>query len=162
MGRNDNLIEDYRTVISNCLLNSPTIVDILSNGKLTTEDNDELLWDKILPVQFIPSTVTDTETYIFFDIEENADDVTTYTDGTIIFWIVTHKDLLKYKHKLRLDVLSRTVKDIMRKDCKLGMSKNHFIYNRLLNGIPDDFTGRIIVFNVTDWCDKVRTGEVYD
>lgn len=161
VGINDNLIEDYRTVITNCLLNSPEIVEILSNGELDTESSDELLWNKIFPTQFIQGTVTDTETYIFYDIEENANSLTTYTDGTVIFWVVAHKSLLQYKHKLRLDVLSRKLKDIMRKSCKLGMSKNHFLYNRLLNGLPDDYTGRIVVFKVTDWCDKIRSGDVY-
>ena len=44
MGINDNLIEDYRSVITNTILSNETIVKVLSNDKLDLESADELLW----------------------------------------------------------------------------------------------------------------------
>ena len=45
MGINDNLIEDYRSVITNTILSNETIVKVLSNDTLDLESADELLWE---------------------------------------------------------------------------------------------------------------------
>lgn len=166
MGVNDNLIEDYRNVITNQLLSNKLIVDIIGNGKYGVNNenlisSDDLLWQKVFPSQFVPYTVTDTDTYIFYDIEESASTTnTSYVTLNIVFWLITHKDFQKYNGKLRLDILSRELKNIMRQNCELGLSKNHFIYNKLLSTGLYDYTGRTIAFSVTDFNDKLRYGEV--
>ena len=43
MGKNDNLIEDYRNLVTNTLLTNPTIVEVLSDGKYSLEEADELM-----------------------------------------------------------------------------------------------------------------------
>ena len=43
MGQNDNLIEDYRNLVTNILLENPTIVEVLSDGKLSLEEADNLV-----------------------------------------------------------------------------------------------------------------------
>ena len=51
MGINDNLIEDYRSVITNTILSNETIVKVLSNDTLDLESADELLWKHLVPQQ---------------------------------------------------------------------------------------------------------------
>ena len=70
MGKNDNLIEDYRNFVTNILLANPTIVEILSDGKYTLEEADELMWSHIFPNQYIPDTITETGSYILYDLSD--------------------------------------------------------------------------------------------
>ncbi|MDE6149358.1 MAG: hypothetical protein K2F81_04595 [Ruminococcus sp.] len=160
---NDNLIEDYRTVITNHLLTSNLIVDVVGDGKYSNKENtdlipsEQLLWEKIFPAQYIPYTVQETGTYLFYDIEESVSQINSYLSVNIIFWVITHKDSIKYNNKLKLDVLSREIKNIMNKNCNLGISKNNFVSNTLLNDqLLSEYTGRALVFNVTDFNDKLR------
>ena len=37
MGKNDNLIEDYRNLVTNTLLANPTIVEVLSDGEYSLD-----------------------------------------------------------------------------------------------------------------------------
>ena len=67
---NEDLIEDYRNVVTNEILNNEILVDVLSRGTLTTDDADELVWHNLLPQEFDPETITETESYIFYDIND--------------------------------------------------------------------------------------------
>ena len=71
IGKYDNLIEDYRNVITNTLLSNETIISLLSKDTLGIEDADSLLWDRIIPQQYVPDTITDTGSYILYDVDEN-------------------------------------------------------------------------------------------
>ena len=66
--KRDNLIEDYRTVVTNTILSNEIIVDLLSEGRLTVEEPDELLWTHLVPQQYVPETITETGSYILYDI----------------------------------------------------------------------------------------------
>ena len=72
MGINDNLIEDYRSVITNTILSNETIVKVLSNDTLDLESADELLWEHLVPQQYIPDTITETGSYILYDLDETV------------------------------------------------------------------------------------------
>ena len=100
MGINDNLIEDYRSVITNTILSNETIVKVLSNDTLDLESADELLWEHLVPQQYIPDTITETGSYILYDMDENVlyskgSTKGTYTELTLYFWVLTHKDMPK-------------------------------------------------------------------
>ena len=72
MGQNDNLIEDYRNLVTNILLENPTIVEVLSDGKLSLEEADELMWTHIFPNQYIPDTITETGSFILYDLSDSV------------------------------------------------------------------------------------------
>lgn len=159
MGKNDNLIEDYRTVIADRLLSSPVIVDLLSRGTLVPENSRSLLWKNIIPQQYLPVTDENTDSYIFFDIDEEIiRNEKTCIELIVYFWAVSHKNNSVYKSKLKNDVLVREIKKLFQDDCELGISKNKCIYNRILNTGSNVHTGRCIAFKVIDWSDKIRYG----
>ena len=161
MGINDNLIEDYRTVITNTILSNETIVKVLSNDTLDLENADELLWEHLVPQQYIPDTITETGSYILYDMDENVlyskgSTKGTYTELTLYFWVLTHKDMPKYKGRLRNDILSRELKKMFNETDGLGVAKNHLIHNSIYN-IPNyKYMGRLLAFKITDWSDKLR------
>lgn len=70
MGRNDNLIEDYRNIITNILLDDPLVVEVLGNGKIPLDEADGLMDGKqphIQPHEFLPDIITETGSYIMYD-----------------------------------------------------------------------------------------------
>ena len=161
MGINDNLIEDYRSVITNTILSNETIVKVLSNDKLDLESADELLWEHLVPQQYIPDTITETGSYILYDMDENVlysrgSTKGTYTELTLYFWVLTHKDMPKYKGRLRNDILSRELKSMFNETGGLGIAKNHLIHNSIYNTPNYKYMGRLLTFKITDWSDKVR------
>ena len=161
MGINDNLIEDYRSVITNTILSNETIVKVLSNDKLDLESADELLWEHLVPQQYIPDTITETGSYILYDMDENVlyskgSTKGTYTELTLYFWVLTHKDMTKYKGRLRNDILSRELKKMFNETDGLGVAKNHLIHNSIYNTPNYKYMGRLLAFKITDWSDKLR------
>ena len=161
MGINDNLIEDYRSVITNTILSNETIVKVLSNDKLDLESADELLWEHLVPQQYIPDTITETGSYILYDMDENVlyskgSTKGTYTELTLYFWVLTHKDMPKYKGRLRNDILSRELKKMFNETDGLGVAKNHLIHNSIYNTPNYKYMGRLLAFKITDWSDKLR------
>ena len=161
MGINDNLIEDYRSVITNTILSNETIVKVLSNDTLDLESADELLWEHLVPQQYIPDTITETGSYILYDMDENVlyskgSTKGTYTELTLYFWVLTHKDMPKYKGRLRNDILSRELKKMFNETDGFGVAKNHLIHNSIYNTPNYKYMGRLLAFKITDWSDKLR------
>ncbi len=161
MGINDNLIEDYRSFITNTLLSNETIIKILSNDTLNPENADELLWTHLVPQQYIPDTITETGSYIMYDLDENivytkGSTKSTYTELTLYFWVLTHKDMPTYKGKLRNDILSRELKSLFNETSGMGIAKNHLISNSVYSSPNYKYMGRLLEFKITDWSDKIR------
>ena len=161
MGINDNLIEDYRTVITNTILSNETIVKVLSNDTLDLESADELLWEHLVPQQYIPDTITETGSYILYDLDETVlynrgSNKGTYIELTLYVWILTHKDMPKYGGRLRNDILARELKKLFNETDDMGIGKNHLISNNIFNSPNYKYMGRLLTFKITDWSDKIR------
>jgi len=165
---NEDLIEDYRNVITNEILNNDILVDILSHGTLTTDDSDELVWKNVFPQEFNPETITQTDSYIFYDLNETTSSQvgrngTGYVTLTLFFWILTHRDIARYegkidtsKNRLRNDIIVRELKKMFAPKSNLGISKNRLLYNNLFTQTNYKYTGRLLAFKITDFADKIR------
>ena len=161
MGINDNLIEDYRSVITNTILSNETIVKVLSNDTLDLESADELLWEHLVPQQYIPDTITETGSYVLYDLDETVlynrgSNKGTYIELTLYVWILTHKDMPKYGGRLRNDILARELKKLFNETDDMGIGKNHLISNNIFNSPNYKYMGRLLTFKITDWSDKIR------
>ena len=161
MGINDNLIEDYRSVITNTILSNETIVKVLRNDKLDLESADELLWEHLVPQQYIPDTITETGSYVLYDLDETVlynrgSNKGTYIELTLYVWILTHKDMPKYGGRLRNDILARELKKLFNETDGMGIGKNHLISNNIFNSPNYKYMGRLLTFKITDWSDKLR------
>lgn len=164
IGKNNNLIEDYRNIITNMLLNNKVIVDILGEGKITLEDSNVLIeGDKphIQAHEFLPYILTETGTYIMYDLDEEAifpfnNNRSSYTEVDLYFWVVSHRKMMKHQGRLRNDVIVRELKKMFGEENGLGIAKNHFVYNRVFDVFNNEYSGRVVKFVITDWSDKIR------
>lgn len=122
----------------------------------------------MIPQQYVPETITDTGSYIMYDLDENVviprySTHSTYTEMTLYFWIFTHKDMPKYngnmqgcKNKLRNDILNRELKLEFNSTGGLGIAKNHLLYSKVITFGNYEYMGRQLAFKITDWADGVR------
>ncbi len=164
MGRNDNLIEDYRNIITNILLDDPLIVEVLGNGKVPLDEADVLMDGKpphIQPHEFLPDIISETGSYIMYDMDEEAvypqkSVKSVYSEVALYFWVITHRDMTKYKGRLRNDILTRRLKQLFGEQDGLGIAKNHFVYNKIFDPRNNHYMGRVVKFVITDWSDKIR------
>lgn len=171
MAKNDNLIEDYRNIITNILLDDPVIVGVLGNDKIPLDESDALIDGKqphITPHEFLPDILTETGSYIMYDMDEEAviprnSVKSVYSEVALYFWVVTSRDMAKYNGKLkectgrlRNDVLPRRLKQLFGEQDGLGIAKNHFMYNKIFDVHNNKYMGRVVKFVITDWSDKVR------
>ena len=114
-----------------------------------------------MPQQYIPDTITETGSYILYDLDETVvyprnSTKGVYTELTLYIWVLTHKDMPKYKGRLRNDILSRELKAMFNETGGLGIAKNHLIHNSIYNTPNFKYMGRLLTFKITDWSDKVR------
>lgn len=164
MAKNDNLIEDYRNIITNILLSDTLIVDILGEGEVDLEEADVLIDSKephITPYEFLPGVLTKTGSYIMYDMDEQSiiprnSVKSVYSEVSLYFWVVTHRNMMRYKGRLRNDILSRQLKLLFGEKDGIGIAKNHFEYNKIFDVGNNDYAGRVLKFVITDWSDKVR------
>ena len=170
MSLNENLLEDYRQVITNTILNNQIIVDVLGKGEVDIDDADSLLWKNLFPNDFSPDTLTETDSYIFYDLDESVSPAV-HNNGTgflsinLYFWVLTHRDIVRYngniascKNRLRNDILVRELKTTFAPVSNLGISKNRFLYNKIFAQTLTKYTGRLLAFQITDFADKIRYG----
>lgn len=181
---NDFIVEDYRNVISNLLLSNPLIVGILSNDEYIDESDlenldeaDALIDHNLIAQHYIPGVVEETGSYIMYDLDEvpmypRDSKQNTYTEVHLMFWLVTHRGMAKYKTKIkeepfasarnmfRNDLLAREIKKIFEYKDNLGIAPNHLIYNKTFFPDDKDYYGRVLYFTITDWSNKVRNRAV--
>ena len=129
-----------------------------------------MVWKNVLPQEFDPETITETDSYIFYDINEATStqvgrNGTGYVTLTLFFWILTHRDIVRYegnvstsKNRLRNDIIVRELKKTFAPVSNLGISKNRLLYNNLFTQTNYKYTGRLLAFKITDFADKIRYG----
>ena len=175
---NDFLVEDYRNVVANELLNNELIVGILSNDEIEDVEESDALIDTHLKAQhYIDGAIEETGSYIMFDLDEVPEyprdsKQNTYTEVRLYFWLVTHKDMHKYRTKrteepfksaknmFRNDLMAREIKKMFEYKNNLGIAPNHLIYNKIFVPENKDYYGRLLYFTITDWSNKVRNRAV--
>lgn len=151
---NDFLVEDYRNVVANELLNNELIVGILSNDEIEDIEEADALIDTHLKAQhYIDGAIEETGSYIMFDLDEvpmysGDSKQNTYTEVRLYFWLVTHKDMHKYKTKrkeepfksarnmFRNDLMAREIKKMFEYKNNLGIAPNHLVYNKIF--VPEN------------------------
>ena len=158
---NDRLLEDYRDVITSMRLNNDTITTLLLSGKGDTANKDSLLWHNLIPQKYVDGVVTDAETHILYDLDEDVlyprnSSNGVYTVVTAYFWIRTHKNAPLYNGRLKNDIITEELTELFQRTKSLGISPAKKIYNR--HDVPElkEYSGRLLVFNVTDWGDDIR------
>ena len=114
-----------------------------------------------MPQQYIPDTITETGSYILYDLDETVlynrgSNKGTYIELTLYVWILTHKDMPKYGGRLRNDILARELKKLFNETDDMGIGKNHLISNNIFNSPNYKYMGRLLTFKITDWSDKIR------
>lgn len=153
---------DLRKKIISMIVDSPELVHLL--GEDDSDDPSESIpFNKVFPHEYIPEVITETKRFLNFEINaysNGTNDV--YKNLTIIFYVVCHKDVVRYKEKGReylwydkvvcaLDELFSDNNTLTVK--KMGLDSNVAYYPQ------DKFKGRVVVFTTMDYSNGKKYGK---
>ncbi len=110
----------------------------------------EMMYKYIFPYAFVPDTVTNSSTFICFDLEVQRVQNRTFKDINILFWIFTHHSLMRTSEGIRTDVLANEVDKILNGNSDLGLGTVEL--KKVLRVNPaKDYHGRHLVYKSVDF-----------
>lgn len=165
----NNEIMPYKSKIMNILLSSETLYELVTNKSCEDiELAENLIGVNYVPHLFVDGTITKTQAYVLFDIDQRSvmrkdAGKSTYSSYTVRFDIFCHKgiymvDELGYT---RCDCivaeLCRLFKDkLLYSDGSLGISTNQKVSDTVIPASNNDFVARELVFTITDFDERVQ------
>lgn len=146
----------FKTRIKNALIKSDKISEVLNDGINEPGNNIKKFKNHVKDHLFIDDTITDTSSYIFFDvlIPELRPQIKTIK---VIIYVITHRDILDNYSKEgyygnRTDVLTQMIEEVLtdeevRREFGIGdlQFDNIDIYN------ANSFYGRILTLSVPNF-----------
>lgn len=158
---NDRLVEDYRDVITSMILSNKTITDILMCGEEGEASIDNLLWKNLVPQKYVPETLTNAETHIMYDLDEDVvyskdSSRPTYVVITLFIWIWTHKNAPTCNGRLKNDIVAEELKRMLIGNKNFGIAPAKLIYNKHDETRIKEYSGRTLCFFITDWGEHIR------
>lgn len=110
----------------------------------------EMMYKNIFPYAFVPDTVTNSSTFICFDLEVQRVENRTFKDINILFWIFTHQSLMRTENGIRTDILANEIDKIMNGNKDLGLGTVDL--KKVLRVNPaKDYYGRMLVYRSVDF-----------
>jgi hypothetical protein len=140
MGINNKGIEEYRNTVTRIISADTIIAEILHGNEV---------WKNFFPVQFRPGVKFETNAMLFYDIEE-AFDKNIFNKCALYFWIMVHKEDLRFRERLRSDVLEQRLYALFNSKNNLGAFNNFYVSSEILP-VPNSFTGRLVKYTFKDY-----------
>ena len=163
----NNEILPYKNKIMNILLSSETLYELVLNRPCEDiELAENLIGTNYVPELFVGDTITETQAYILFDIDQHSiiknTGKSTYGIYRVYFDIMCHKGIY-YVDGIgtRCDCISaelcRLFKDkLLFEDGSLGIGTNQKISDTVMASPNSDFLARELIFEITDFDERLK------
>ena len=155
-------IIEYRSEIMTQIYRSKELVKLL--GCENEECPEEVIpYNFSFPHEYIPDTINETKRFINYEISATIDtNNNVFKDLTIYFFVVCHKDVIRYKEKNRTylwyDKVACELDNIFCEKNILGVGKTYLVSN-----VPycpqQKFKGRLLKFVVKDFNNGLKYGK---
>ena len=142
-------LSKYKSKVMQMLCENPKI-QVLILSKESLNPKKELMYKYVFPYAFVPDTVTNSSTFICFDIEVKRVENRSFKDLSIMFWIFSHQSILRTNEGVRTDVLADEVDKIMNGNKNLGLGTVELKTVGRVNPAKDYF-GRTLVYRSVDF-----------
>lgn len=160
----NNEIIPYKSKIMSILTSSSTLFELVLNKPCEDiELTEELIGANYFPQLFVDNTITETQGYVLFDIEQIADRRDdTYNTYNIIFHIIVHKSIYSTGgYGTRCDCIvseiCRLFKDkFWQAEGGLGIGKTRKVYDKIMTAPTADYVARELMFYITDFDERVK------
>lgn len=164
----NNEILPYKSKIMNILLSSETLYELVTNEPCEDiELAENLIGTNYVPELFVGDTITETQAYVLFDIDQHPitknTNKNTYSSYNVYFQILCHKKIYMVDSigAARCDCivaeLCRLFKDkLLYADGSLGIGTNKKVSDTVMTAPNSDFVARELVFRITDFDERVK------
>lgn len=158
-------IPEYKMTILNRAMQSETISKLLHYNdpkamfqpKLTEDQVQDLLYNKVFPYRFVPNPIEDQGTFLTLGVNgfrRNQEGFKIYDDyqaGEIYFYFFTHVDLMRTTHGVRQDLILGELDGLFDGYEGIGMGEMKLRYVNELWMHNNKFGGYSIAFTVVDF-----------
>lgn len=167
----NNELLPYKNKIMTILTSSEVLYELVLNKPcMDIEYAEDLVGVNYVPELFVDETITETQAYILFDIDEHSiqrinTGKSTYNSYKLYFHIICHKNKNFYMVNgigTRCDCivaeLCRLFKDkLLYSDGGLGIGTNKKIYDTVTTAPNAKYTARELCFLINDFDERVKT-----
>lgn len=141
---------DYKNRLMEDLLTNESIVALI-NENVTPDNSRSLCYTQVFPCEFIPDTVEEGKTFVFFDVDIQRTINKTYLSPTIYIWIIAHKSKLRLPEGgVRTDKLCAKIADAINGSRRYGLGELN-LYSIKRFAPLTGFTGKVMTFHATDF-----------
>jgi hypothetical protein len=113
-------------------------------------DRSSLIYNNIYPYKFVPTVETTAKTFITMSFGYKPNGMT-FKNGSIYFYIITHKDLLRTDYGvLRYDFLVNKIDEVFNSSRDLGIGKLPF-YGMDDILVNDNYSGIYLAYKSTEF-----------
>lgn len=154
---------EYKMEVLNRILENEKLVKLLSYDKADAlflprvEDSYSLLYERVFPYRFVPSTVENQATFITLGVngfrrhQEGFKVFDDYQAGEIYFYFFTHVDLMRTDSGVRQDLMLAEISSMFDGTKGIGMGELKLRYVNELWLHNNKFGGYSIAFTITDF-----------
>lgn len=160
---NSSCVSDWKNQIMADLQNDNEIIEALGLNK--NEDSDDLIYNRLFPHYFIPTTQEEVKTYIMIEIDIQSNRsryelarLDIYSYPTITFTVLSHQDNMKLNlpgiSATRIDYLSELIDRKYNGASGFGIGEIQLTSN-IAGNLNDKYRFRQLIFQAVDFNDSL-------
>lgn len=140
-------IKENRLNILKLFLMDQELVDLISCESGHVIPAMDLKYSRVFPYLYTRDTITDRKVFLCFSLASRAINATT-KKNIIRIYVFMHEELVQMDNCIRPDAILARVEELLNGATGLGTSDVEFVSFDDLRGLPDDYYGIFIEYNV--------------
>lgn len=144
---------NYKDQFIGDILTDDDIVRLIDEDfDLDNGDRRSLVYSKVFPLEYVPETVEEANTYILCDVDVSKAYNSPYVEVTLYVWVMMHKSLLILPdgQGVRIDKIVSKIVDRVNGSRYYGLGELALQSTRRISSVIADYQGRQITFKATD------------
>lgn len=142
---------NYKNELMKTLCSNSEIVRLVTDSSRAPVPNYDLAYTQLFPFEFVPETVTDSRTFICFDIDIAEETTKTLYTPVLYIWIFTHKSKLRLPEGgVRTDQLASEIDKELNGSRMFGLGELNLYSVTRFEPITD-FQGRALIYRAKDF-----------
>lgn len=118
-----NELGEYRSTIMKLLCSDQKIVDLINDKPNSPIPDRDLMYKRIYPYAYTPTTVKETNTYICFRLYIPEVMNKTFKKMNIVFYIFSHQSNIRTDEGLRPDLIGERIENLFNGSMDLGVGR---------------------------------------
>ena len=146
----------YKNIVMQKLLESNILTELVDVEGEYAGHEEDLLYKRIYPYEYIPDIIEETGCYILFDIDVELNRRNkTFNKFNLFIYTLAHVNTMRTPTGLRPDLMVTEIEKIFEGFSILGVGEMQLVYNRRFY-TGERFRGRALCFEMADFRKEPR------